>query len=134
MTLADLRARIESHAPGSLIPRDWLLDQINDLAGNALGVESWVDTERAAEITGESREHLRHRAVTWRGLPNPRIRVTKNDTRNHLSRWMFAEEDCWTYARDGGRVGPKERTDRDRGVDPDDPNAIADSYLERVGL
>ena len=34
MTLADLRAQIEGHAPGSLIPRDWLLDQIGDVAGD----------------------------------------------------------------------------------------------------
>ena len=134
MTLADLRAQIERHAPGSLIPRDWLLTQISDLAGNPLDVVSWVDTERAAEITGEQPEHLRHRAVAWRGMPDPRIRVTKNDEHNHLSRWLFAEVDCWTYARDGDKMGPKGHTDGDREVDPDDPHAIADSYLERVGL
>ena len=134
MTLADLRAQIEGHAPGSLIPRDWLLDRIGEIAGNSAAVETWVDTERASEITGETPDRLRHRAVTWRGMPNPTIRVTKNDQDNHLSRWLFAEEDCWAYAREGGNVGPKAHTDRGPDVDPDDPEAIADSYLERVRL
>ena len=130
MTLADLRAQIESHAPGSLIPRDWLLDQIGDVAGDPADVESWVDTERAAEITGERPEHLRHRAVTWRGVPNPHIRVTKNDHDNHLSRWLFAEEDCWAYARRQGLAQPQPTASGD--ADPDDTDAIADSYLERI--
>ena len=29
-TLGGLRAQIESHAPGSLIPRDWLLEEARE--------------------------------------------------------------------------------------------------------
>ena len=130
MTLADLRAQIESHAPGSLIPRDWLVDQLAEIAGDDASVESWVDTERAAEITGDTPEQLRHRAVTWRGMPDPTIRVTKNDNHNNLSRWLFAEEDCWTYARTKGVAGPQQPVTEH--ADSDDTDAIADGCLERI--
>ena len=129
MTVAEFRRMIENHSPGSLIPRDWLLDQLGNLAGESLDVESWVDTVRASEITGEKPEHLRHRAVTWRGMPNPAIRVTKSHNDNHLSRWLFAEEDCWAYARRKGVVGPQSTTEY---ADVDDADAIADGCLGRI--
>ena len=77
---------------------------------------------------------LRRCATTWRGIPEPPIRVTKNNPTKLRSYWLFAEEDCWAYAREHGKVGPRAHTDRDPDIDPDDPDAIADAYLERVSL
>jgi hypothetical protein len=126
MTLADFRSRIEAHSPGSLITRDWLIEQL-DLMWRSHIVEDWVDSARASEITGESPDHLRARASGWRGQPNPPIRVSKNDAENHRSRWLFAEEDCWRYARENGvGIASSEAND------PDDPASIAEGYLERI--
>lgn len=128
MTLAEYRRLIESQAPGGFIPRDWVLEQLGAVDGEVIDVESWVGTERASEITMMTPEDLRRQAVKWRGVPNPEIRVTKNDNDNHLSRWLFAEEDCWAYARRKGDAVPSDPPD-----DPDDPTGIADRYLERIG-
>mgnify|MGYP007046991680 CR=1 FL=1 len=65
-------------------------------------------------------------------MPNPPVRVTKNDPSKLRSTWLFAEEDCWKYARENDRVGLQVHRGPD--VDPDDAGAIADSYLERVSL
>ena len=60
MTLADLERLIESHAPGSLIPRDWLLAIVHglDVAGeqDALADMSVSD---AAEVLGRSTSTVR---------------------------------------------------------------------------
>ena len=126
MTLAELRSRIGAHSPGSLIPRDWLIEQL-DLMWGSHGVGDWVDSKRASEITGETPDHLRDRANGWRGQPNPPIRVSKNDADNHRSRWLFAEEDCWRYARENGVAVVSAEAN-----DPDDPASIAKSYLQRI--
>jgi len=132
MTLKQLRDTIECHAPGSLIPRDWLLKQLDKITGEPVDVEAWIDAVRASEITGITIEKIRTRATTWRGMPNPPVRVTKNDPSKLRSTWLFAEEDCWKYARENDRIGPPSVRDPD--VDPNDTDAIAESYLERVSL
>ena len=86
--------------------------------------------DRAGEITGLKLEQLRSRAATWRGIPKPPIRVTKSDTNNHLSRWLFAEEDCWAYARREGVAEP--RPAPPPSGDPGDPDTIADAILARL--
>lgn len=127
MTIAEYRRMIENHSPGSLISRDWLVEQLANVCGGAAAVEAWVDTERAAEITGAKAEYLRRSAPKWRGVPTPEIRVSKNDPDNHLSRWLFAEEDCWAYARKQGASIRKDVSD-----DPDSTTDIADRHLERI--
>lgn len=133
MTLSDLVEKIEGHAPGSMIPRDWILEELSRATGEAAGVDAWVDGVRAAEITGEPVERLRDRATTWRGMPNPPIRVTKNDPTKLRSPWLFAEEDCWRYAREHGRAGPGTvRASVDEDQDPDDEEAITQHYIDKA--
>lgn len=133
MTISDLRTAIANHAPGSMIPRDWILEELTKAAGEVTSVDAWVDTHRAVEITGLEAETLRSRATTWRGMPNPPIRVTKNDPAKLRSPWLFAEEDCWAFARRHGGARPQASgAPRDPDSDPDDAGAIAEHYLDRI--
>lgn len=129
MTLAELRDRIEGHAPGSMIPRDWILEELGRATGEPVGVQNWVDVVRAAEITGESAKFLAARAVHWRGASYAKIRVRKNNPDNLRSHWLFAEEDCWTYARENGAAAPVTVPDA---TDPDDEEAILSHYAQKA--
>ena len=105
MTIAELKQKIERHAPGSMIPRDWILEQLGDGFESVDGLEL-VDIHTAAEITRESEKTLRNAAPRWSRLPHPEIRVRKNDPDKPRSRWLFVEEDCWEYARKKGVAQP----------------------------
>lgn len=61
MTLADLERTIASQAPGALIPRDWVLDQIRSVTGPTdLGNElADLSVEQAGEILGRSTSTIR---------------------------------------------------------------------------
>ena len=55
MTLAELRDVIATHAPGSLIPRDWLLSQLE-------GVEAESPSTTLADMSSEEAAEILHRA------------------------------------------------------------------------
>ena len=55
MTLAELRDVIASHAPGSFIPRDWLLSQLE-------GVEAEGPSTTLADMSSEEAGELLHRS------------------------------------------------------------------------
>ena len=90
MTLADLRRRLEAIPAGSLLPRDWLLDQLEELeepAGSGLPALADLSVEEAGEILGRSpstvREYCRQdllrgayrqRGREWR-IPREAIRA-----------------------------------------------------------
>lgn len=91
MKLTELRALIEGHAPGSLIPRDWLLRQLDDVgsAGGEGVAEPLADltVEEAGRVLDRSpstvrdyarRELLpgayRQRGREWR-IPRSAIRA-----------------------------------------------------------
>lgn len=61
MKLSDLERLIVSHAPGSLIPRDWLLEQLQDVDAEHLTSDPLVDlsVEAAGEILGRSHSTIR---------------------------------------------------------------------------
>lgn len=128
MTMSELVQKIESHAPGSMIPRDWLLEELSKATGEIVGTATWVDSVRASEITGEPVEWLRSRAMKWRGQPNPLIRVTKNDPDKQRSLWLYCEEDCWAYRRAHSHA----ELEVDIGADPDDDDAIASAISARA--
>lgn len=107
MKLNELREKVAGHAPGSMIPRDWILQELSKATGEPHDVDRWVDIFRAAEITRRSEKWLRGKAPAWRGRREPPIRVAKNDPENDGSRWLFAEVDCWAYAREHGQSGPE---------------------------
>ena len=129
MTLRELRERVASHAPGSMIPRDWILNELSEATGEPSDVNSWVDIFRAAEITGRPEKWLRGKAPAWRGRRKPTIRVSKNDPQNDGSRWLFAEGDCWAYAREQGRCGPEGAP---HGADRDDDEALLQHWALRA--
>jgi hypothetical protein len=60
MTLADLERTIASQAPGALIPRDWVLDQIREVTGADVGDElSDLSVEEAGELLARSASTVR---------------------------------------------------------------------------
>lgn len=109
MSISELIHQVEQIPPGSSVPRDWILEQLEGCSDEPRGVTSWVDIKRAAQILdgvpGYSEEELRRKAVRWRGMPNPPIRVTKNNPDLERSPWRFAEEDCWRIH--GETTGPQ---------------------------
>lgn len=60
MTLADLERTIASQAPGGLIPRDWVLDQIRDVTGADVGDElADLSVEEAGQLLARSPSTVR---------------------------------------------------------------------------
>ena len=113
MTIADLERLVASHAPGSLIPRDWLLEQLKGVDGDAGDPLADMTIEEAGVVLGRSlspvREYCRRdllpgayrqRGREWK-VPREAIRAfqraeasdkkppTPNDRRApaHLSSW-----------------------------------------------
>lgn len=66
MTLSDLKAKILAHSPGSLIPRDWLALQLEDVEGVATeqGTNPIADltVEEAGKVLGRSPSTVREYA------------------------------------------------------------------------
>jgi len=55
VTLADLERAIASQAPGALIPRDWVLDQIRDVTGAHMDDElADLSAEEAGRLLARS--------------------------------------------------------------------------------
>ena len=97
MTIAELKERIEASPPGSLIPRDWLLEQINEIPEANWGSMAWVIIKEASQITGLSETYLRRKAPGWASFDEPEIRVWKINPKKHSSPWLFSTEDCEAY-------------------------------------
>lgn len=135
MTITDLISNIKAHAPGSMIPRDWLLEQLSQATGEVVGVDSWVDRDRASEITGKSPRWLSARAVHWRAAPYAEIRVTKYDPAKKQSRWLFAEEDCWEYRRKMDKESDEKtgalEVEREQ-ADPNDEESLLSHWAGRA--
>ena len=80
MTIAELKDRIEAIPPGSQVPRDWLLDQLNEMPEANYGSMTWATIEEAAQITGLSETRLRAKAPGWASYNRPRDTSLENES------------------------------------------------------
>ncbi len=132
MTIAELKERIEASPPGSLIPRDWLLEQISAIPKANYESMTWATIEDASVITGLSETYLRRKAPGWASFDRPEIRVWKMNPNVKGSRWLLSVEDCEAYraAHKGERTRPKIM--KDHTGDPDDLDAMIEHYRDKV--
>ena len=128
MTIGDLRERVAGHARGAMIPREWILEQLDEIPEAALSGLDWLTVHEAADVTGEPLEWLRRRAPGWASFSRPQIRVRKMNQEKLRSHWLFAEEDCLRY-RDNQEESSGPRIVPD---DPDDIEGIKAHYREKV--
>ena len=132
MTIAELRDRIEASPPGSQIPREWLLEQFQDMPEANYGSMTWSTIKEAAQITGLSETYLRRKAPGWASFNKPEIRVWKMNPDKKGSHWLFGTEDCEAYreAHEEERARPEivpDNTD-----DPDDMERLTEHYEAKV--
>lgn len=105
MTALELRERLASHAPGALVPVEWVLEQLGDIGPDFEGT-TLCDIKQASKITGLSLKSLRDRGNRWVAQRNPEIRTTRSTPGKKGSPFLFAEEDCWEFARKLGHATP----------------------------
>ena len=132
MTIAELKERIEACPPGSMIPRDWLLEQLSAIPEANWGSMVWAAIKEASQITGLSETYMRRKAPGWASFDRPEIRVWKMNPNKQSSPWLFSTEDCEAYRErhEGERSGLESAPDQVD--DPNDMDAMKEYWGRKV--
>lgn len=127
MTVFELKQRLSSHAPGALVPVEWVLEQLGDVTPEFEGV-TLCDIHTAAQITGLSPKSLRDRGARWISQRDPEIRTTRSTPGKKGSPFLFSDADCWAYAR------KNDPTVIEPAPEPDSPErtSIIDRYVDKA--
>lgn len=109
--------KLEAMPPGSLVPRDWMLDELRaaDERTPAPAVP-WLSVKEAAGIlyedgaTDDDLRVLRARCARWHRMQlqgrRPKVRVRKAGPSDR-SPWALCPSDVWDEAERLGLTGPK---------------------------
>lgn len=132
MTIIEFRNRIEASPPGSQIPREWLLEQFEEMPEANLDSIPWATIKEASAITSLGEPELRKKAPGWASFNRPEIRVRKMNPEKLRSNWLFSEEDCAAYRKRHEHERIRPQIVPDNTADPDDMDALREFYGEKV--